>query len=299
MIHEDAAGIGSFDCRKRRADMKLALRTLAAAAVWTLAANVCLGAEASSIDEKAPKAIGHDQQGEVKASSDAKAATAASKAAAATASPTTPDRNSDAVDHRNTATKEADGDTPRVSENPKSAAPHSVHSATGASNSEISAPMAPVHPTLHSSAGVIDKKTAKAIGLLRPPAAKTNAAALSLKNRVNAATPLSQSSRATPSGSIGSAAATPRTAAFASFGVIGPTSRGISASPVTHGETTAKAITPPAPGARPTNLAAMHDAVINGTNVRHSTSTLTGIGGAANVKTAAVINGNAIHIKPH
>ncbi len=49
----------------------------------------------------------------------------------------------------------------------------------------------------------------------------------------------------------------------------------------------------------PPPVAAVHDAVISGTNVKHSLSTLASVGGAATGKGTAVVNGTSLRPKKH
>jgi hypothetical protein len=60
------------------------------------------------------------------------------------------------------------------------------------------------------------------------------------------------------------------------------------------------ALRAPAFSVKPPPVAAVHDAVISGTNVKHSLSTLASVGGAATgSKGTAVVNGTNVRPKKH
>jgi len=62
----------------------------------------------------------------------------------------------------------------------------------------------------------------------------------------------------------------------------------------------APALRAPAFSVKPPPIAAVHDAVISGTNVKHSLSTLASVGGAATgSKGTAVVNGTNVRPKKH
>ena len=62
----------------------------------------------------------------------------------------------------------------------------------------------------------------------------------------------------------------------------------------------APALRAPAFSVKPPPVAAVHDAAISGTNVKHSLSTLASVGGAATgSKGTAVVNGTNVRPKKH
>jgi hypothetical protein len=160
-----------------------------------------------------------------------------------------------------------------------------------------------------NSTSLIGKDTAKAIGLTRPHDPRHAAGNLNAKNN-GAFAHGSISSTVTPQ-SQGSKISTPGNLVRTSFGPQNqtsvPTASFALASPAGslvsdhHGlrGTSTNAMLASIPGSPQTNHAAVRDAVISGTAVKHSSSMLVNIGGPTVAKTAAVINGTNIRAKQH
>jgi hypothetical protein len=276
--------------------MKCALRIFAVIAAWTLAAGASHGAEAGPSNEKSAKPAGEARPNEAKATTDASRPRADAARAHAPHSAPRPDAETSSTakreggsgtpPRRSAATKGPRGDAAPASHDTKANSTHSARSTPAASNSDVLAPVVapivPVRPTSRGSTGVIDKKTARAIGLVRPhEPSKGGFAASNAKNRLTTS----------PSSVSPTATALPR-AGFASAKANGGSMSSIvSASSIAHRDTAMKAVAPSAAGVRPASMAAV--------SIKRTAAVAGGIGGATAVKTAAVINGTAIHIKPH
>jgi hypothetical protein len=157
---------------------------------------------------------------------------------------------------------------------------------------------------LRGPTSLIDKKTAQAIGLIRPHITKSGVPVF----KTHVTSP--PSNMANNPGNHGkTVTGAPKTAFTGNgrFGTvfpqsntpIGATAADLRASTLTRGDYAIKGVTSVSPLATQPRNAAINDAILNGTGVKRPIAVLTGIGGAMVRKPAAVINGTDIHAKPH
>jgi len=215
-------------------------------------------------------------------------------------------RDSHATNHRSDATKDSTDSADTHPFKPEKAAhdhdPHSqtadLHSFAGNKSAydrdsvttepNADAAILRSQKSIFFRPGLIDKKTLQAIGLLKTHKPAT-AAVPRPKNRMATAV------ASTPTNVWSPRATTPLSEGVKT--VLTGTGRFAAVVPRSNTPPSSPAVLPLGP--RPTNLAAVHDAVVNGTGMKNTASMLRPLGGPAVIKSTAVINGTYFHAKPH